>query len=53
MVFANQFALSLEVTNAVPQIISVVGSGYEMAMKLARELQVGPNFSIPKDSMRT
>ena len=49
MPFANQFALSLEVTRLVPMRL-VVSKAYETIMSLARDLQnSGSNIVIEED----
>lgn len=40
MALQTQFALSFELTRAVPLAIQIAEKTYEAAMKLARELQV-------------
>jgi hypothetical protein len=40
MPFSNQFSLSMELTRLIPLSLDVVGSTYNAAMSLARDLQV-------------
>lgn len=49
----NQFSLSLELTQVGPPLLTIAGKSWEVAMRLARELQSSGSDIVIEENMAT